>query len=332
VFSRMTEVGVTVDWQSCRVAGIDISKRIELNFTNKLVSEMLEQIVQDNGLVLTMDPIGLPVISAPKELTESKMNIDWSISGLFPAGGEKQGCEDLLRLWGYDDVCRLVDGRLVWTEQATPIEKANLFSSLCQLAKLRNQDAELWNQAPDASLIFSPNQWNASYPGLERRISVKAIVPERRPIADVLMLAAEESKLNLVIDWQNVWGHGLSPSESAFVVVGGRKFPQVAKRFLNDYALELVPISQDTLWLTTREVRRKLLRVVPLRLPKNFKVDDLKQSLRALAPVIDDVSKFRVIPIAGTDDLFFARICSPRVEQLNDPDLILGFGWPDRQQ
>jgi len=93
-----------------------------------------------------------------------------------------------------------------------------------------------------------------------------------------------------------------------------------------------VPISQDTLWLTTREVRRKLLRVVPLRLPKNFKVDDLKQSLRALAPVIGDVSKFRVIPIAGTDDLFFARICSPRIDQINDPDLILGFGWPDRQQ
>jgi hypothetical protein len=73
-----------------------------------------------------------------------------------------------------------------------------------------------------------------------------------------------------------------------------------------------------------------MIRVVPLRLPKNFKADDLKQSLRALAPVVNDQSKFRVIPIVGTDDLYFARICSPKVDQLNDPDLAAGFAWPER--
>ncbi len=330
MFGRMSGVGVAVDWQSFQVAGIDLSKKIDINVENKSIAEMMSQLVSDHGLVWTLDPAGVPVVSASKEAMESKLPTDWSIAGLFPTEAAKLGCEDLLRLWGYDDVCRLVDGRLQWTEQATPIEKANMTSSLCQLAKLRNQDAGNWTQVPDASLVFSPGQWNSSFPTFERQISRNIVAPEKRPIAEILMLAADKTNLNLVIDWQNVWGHGLTPTESANIVLGGRKFPQIAKRFLNDYALELMPIGENTVVLTTRDVRRNLLRVIALRLPKNYKVDDLKQSLRELAPVVDDVSKFRVIPIAGTEDLFFARICSPRVDQLNDPDLMLGLGWPDR--
>ena len=166
---------------------------------------------------------------------------------------------------------------------------------------------------------------------IDRRIGRTVFVPESRPIPDLLMTAATETNLNLVIDWQNAWRHGLTPNELAAIVLGGRTFPQVAKRFLTDFALELVPISEDTLWLTTREVRRKLIRVVPVRLPKNFKEDDLRQSLRILAPVVDELSKFKVVPVPGTEDLFFARICSPNLNQLNDPDVMLGLGWSDRQ-
>jgi len=92
-----------------------------------------------------------------------------------------------------------------------------------------------------------------------------------------------------------------------------------------------VPIMEDTVWLTTREARRGLVRVVPVRLPKNSKIDDLRQFLRILAPVVNDRAKFKVVPIPGTDDLFFARICTPRADQLSDPDVILGLDWPERE-
>lgn len=145
------------------------------------------------------------------------------------------------------------------------------------------------------------------------------------------MTAAAETNLTLVIDWQNVWSHGLTPKETAAIVFAGRTFPQTAKRFLTDYALEIVPILEDTVWITTREARRGLVRIVPVRLPKNSTIDELRQFLRILAPVVNDRAKFKVVPIPGTDDLFFARICTPRADQLSDPDVVLGLGWPERE-
>jgi hypothetical protein len=144
------------------------------------------------------------------------------------------------------------------------------------------------------------------------------------------MTVAAETKLNLVIDWQNAWQHGLTPTNLSAIVLGGRTFPQTAKRFLTDYALEIVPILDDTVLLTTREFRRSLVRIVPLRMPKNTKLDDLRQYLRTLAPLEGNRSKFKIVPIPGADELYFARICSPSSEQLNDPDIVLGLGWPER--
>ncbi len=332
LFGRLSGIGITVDWQSCRVAGIDITQKIEIDAENKSVAAIVEEIVQSQGLEWTLGDLRLPVISAPKKRMDLKMQIDWSIVGLFPEGAEQAGCGTLIKLWGCDDVCSFSEGQLKWTEQATAIEKANMQASLAELASVRKlDDANPWYKTPESGRIFSTSQWNKSSTAFERRIRPTVHAPERRPIPDLLMTAAAETNLNLVIDWQNAWRHGLTPNELAAIVLAGRTFPQVAKRFLTDFALELVPISDDTVWLTTREVRRKLIRVVPVRLPKNFKVDDLRQSLRLLGPVVDELSKFKVVPIPGTEDLFFARICSPNASQLSDPDVMLGLGWPDRR-
>jgi len=331
LFGRMTGIGITVDWQSCRLAGIDLAKNVDINEKDKTVAELMTQLVQANGLEWTMNGNGLPVISASKAAMEAKLPVDWSTAGLFPEGAEREACDALLRLWGYDDVCSFSDGRLTWSEQATPIEKANLLASLFELAKLQRLDANHpWRKASESPLLFSPSYWNRSFAGLERKISPNIIAPERRPIPDLLMAAADATNLNLVIDWQSVWNHGLTPRESTVIVLGGRTFPQAAKRFLTEFALEIVPVLDNTVWLTTREVRQSLIRIVPVRMPKNYKIDDLRQSLRILAPVVDDQTRFRVVPIPGTEDLYFARICSPRADQLNDPDLMLSLGWHDK--
>ncbi len=331
LFGRMTGIGITVDWQSCRVAGIDLAKKVDINEKDKSIAELMTQLVQANGLEWTMNGNGLPVISASKAAMEAKLPVDWSTAGLFPEGAEREACDALLRLWGYDDVCSFSDGRLTWSEQATPIEKANLVASLFELAKLQRLDSNHpWRKPTESPLVFSPSYWNHSFAGLERKISPNIIAPERRPIPDLLMTAADATKLNLVIDWQSVWNHGLTPKESSVIVLGGRTFPQTAKRFLAEFALEIVPVLDDTVWLTTREVRQSLIRIVPVRMPKNYKIDDLRQSLRILAPVVDEQTKFRIVPIPGTEDLYFARICSPRVDQLNDPELMLSLGWHDK--
>ncbi|MCY2985490.1 MAG: hypothetical protein NTY15_17830 [Planctomycetota bacterium] len=330
LFGRMTGVGITVDWQSCRIAGIDLAKKMDIDEKDKTIAELVSQIVLANGLEWSFDAKGLPVVSAPKATMEAKSQIDWSTAGLFQDGAEREGCETLIRLWEYQDVCSFSDGRLQWNDQATPIQKANMKASLCELATLQRLEASPWSKPQELPLMYSLDQWNKSVVTLERKTKLTLEAHERRPIPDLLMTVAAETKLNLVIDWQNTWQHGLTPTNTAAIVLGGRTFPQTAKRFLTDYALEIVPILDDTVLLTTREFRQSLVRIVPLRMPKNSKLDDLRQYLRTLAPLEGNRYKFKIVPIPGTDELFFARICSPSSEQLNDPDIVLGLGWPER--
>ena len=330
LFGRMTGVGITVDWQSCRVAGIDLAKKIEIDEKDKTIAELVSLVILANGLEWSLNADGLPIVSASKAAMEAKSQPDWSTAGLFQEAAEREACETLIRVWEYQDVCSFADGRFQWNEQATLIQKANMKACLCELATLQPLETSIWSKLPEFPLIYSPSHWKQSIVALERKTSLTLEAHERRPIPDLLMTAAEETKLNLVIDWQNVWQHGLAPTNLAAIVLGGRTFPQTAKRFLTEYALEIVPILDDTVLLTTREVRRSLTRIVPLRMSKNIKLDDLRQYLRMLAPLVNNRTKFKIVPIPGTDDLYFARICSPSSEQLNDPDIALGLGWPER--
>ena len=328
-FGRMTGVGITVDWQSCRIAGIELTKPLQLDSQGKSVAELVAEIVENMGLEWTLDKQGLPVISASRAAMESKLPLDWSVPDLFAEGFEQQSCDALLRLWGYEDVCGFSSGRLQWNERATPIEKANVQASLNALASLRKlRDDHPWQPKKEIQAVFSPDQWYSSLAALNRQVGMSVIIPEPRPVADLLMTAAKATELNVCIDWQNAWNHGLIPNKPATSVLRGRTFPQIANRFLTDYALDLIPISEDSFWITTGDVRRKMVRVVPIRIPKDLKLEELKQSLRLIAPLgPDDRSRFKVIPIPGTTDLFWARVCSPRADQVNDPDLILSFGW-----
>ncbi len=328
-FGRMTGVGITVDWQSCRIAGIELTKPMQLDSQGKSIAELVAEIVENMGLEWTLDKQGLPVISAPRAAMESTLPLDWSVPDLFAEGFEQQSCDALLRLWGYEDLCSFSSGRLQWNERATPIEKANVQASLNALASLRKlRDDHPWQPKKGFQSLFSPDHWYSSIAALNRTVGMSVIIPEPRPIPELLMTAAKSTNLNVCIDWQNAWNHGLIPNKPATSVLRGRTFPQVANRFLTDYALDLIPISEDMFWITTGDVRRKMIRIVPIRIPKDGKLEELKQSLRLIAPLgPDDRSRFKVIPIPGTTDLFWARICSPRADQVNDPDLILSFGW-----
>ncbi len=332
LFGRMTGVGITVDWQSCRIAGVDLTKPIQFDEQNKSIDELMIGLLDRHGLTWSVDAQGLPVVSASGESLKAKLPTDWSVQGLFPEGFEQQGVEALLKLWECDDVCNFVDGRLEWEDQATAIVKANVQSSLYELAALKQLPANnLWHRPVPSSATFVTSEWHRSKGLLSNTVPLSIITPDARPIAELLSTTASETEANLIIDWQNVWSHGLTPGKTAVSVLRGRSLPQVARRFLNDYALEMVPISGDTFWITVPSVRRKLVRVVPIRMPQNSKIEDLKQTLRVLAPIgTDERSRFKILPIPGTEDLYYARICSPTVDQLSDTDVVFGLSWPNQ--
>lgn len=334
LLSKMTGVGITIDWQSCRVAGIDLTKSMDIDVKDKTIGELVAMVAESNQLELSFDNLGLPVLAASQAAMNAKLPTDWNVLELFAsddkAGSEQLAVETLIALWGFADRCTYNDGRVEWNELASPIDKANLLASLCELSLIRKSNPNSpWHPAKHPNLLFSQSDWQKSSEGLNRTISMSTIVAERRPIPEILSVAAKEVEMEILIDWQRVWQHGLVPNELAVAVLRGRTLPQVANRFINDYSIELIPIANDTVWISTGDARRKFLHVMPVRLPQDFKLDDLKQSLKLLSPLgPDNRSRFRVVPIPGLADVYYARICSPRVDQIDDSDLVLSFGWP----
>jgi hypothetical protein len=328
-FSRATGVGITVDWQSCRIAGIDLSKQVSMSAQGKTVEELVDTLAKENGLVFQLDKQGLPVLRASQEAMEKRLPSEWSIEGLLPASTEQEIGSLLLEMSQCGDICSLQNGRLQWTEAATTLVKANVLSTLYEFGKLNRVPLPmLATDGKPPIPLFTPALWHGGASKLNTKVGKSAVIPEPRPIPDLLMITAAETKLDLIIDWQNAWGHGLVPDESAVSFLPGRTPSQIAQRFLSNYALELVPISESSFSLTTGDVRRKLTRVVPLRIPKNMKSADLKQSLFLLAPLgADDRNAFLFKEVPGMDDLVLVRICAPRADQLNDPNLIQSFGW-----
>ena len=334
LFSKMTGVGITVDWQSCRIAGIDLTKSLDMEENGKTIAELVTLLAASNQLELSFDNLGLPKLTASRSAMEAKLPTSWNVTELLTSPDSKPGdaqlaADLLIKLWGVGDRCVWNEGQLEWNELATPMDKANLLASLCELSSIRksSQDSP-WHPSKHSGLLFSSLEWQRSSELLNKKISMSTVVAERRPIPELLATAAKEVDMNLFLDWEHVWQHGLVPTELAVTVLRGRTLPQVANRFVNNYSIELVPVASDTVWVTTGETRRKRIHVMPISMPKDFKLEDLKQSLKLLAPLgPDDRSRFRVLPIPGLENLFYARICSPRADQIDDSDLVLSFGW-----
>lgn len=325
-FGRTTGVGITLDWQSLRAAGIDPSQKISFESQRKTAGEILGEIINTHHLEWSISPQGLPVVRAPNAVIDSRMPKDWSVTQYVTTNNEAELCQQLLRLWGAESFCAYRNGSLNWTEQANPIDKANVLTSLLILAHLQNRTHAV---PPDFQELFSPSLWQACFDRLKKTVRKSTIAPDARPIPELLMTAASDIQVNLFIDWQHVWGHGLAPDEMAVMYLPGRTLPQISTRFLNNFGLELVPIASDSVWLTTADVRRKMIRVLPIRLSADMKFDDLKQSLLPLAPLgPDENSRYRLEPISGVPEFYWARICTPRTDQASDFNLIQTFGWP----
>lgn len=334
LFSKMTGVGITVDWQSCRIAGIDLTKKLDMEEKGKTIAELLTLLAASNQLELSFDNLGLPKLTASRSAMEAKLPASWNIAELLTGPDSKPGdaqlaADLLIKLWGFGDRCVWNEGQLEWNDLATPMDKANLLASLCELGSIRKSSQESsWHPSKHSGLLFSSSEWQKSSELLNKKIGMSTVVAERRPIPEILATAATEVDMNLFFDWEHVWQHGLVPTELAVTVLRGRTLPQVANRFANNYSIEIVPVASDTVWVTTGEMRRKRIHVMPISMPKDFKLEDLKQSLKLLAPLgPDDRSRFRVLPIPGLENMFYARICSPRADQIDDSDLVLSFGW-----
>jgi hypothetical protein len=182
-------------------------------------------------------------------------------------------------------------------------------------------------QIANSRLLFDPNEWKESRSLLGKKMGSSIVIPDKRGVTELMAIAFRELETELLVDWKSVWQHGLSPREEDFSVFRNRTLTQFLGKYLDEFALELVPIARSSLWLTTDSTRRQQCILVPVRCEMD-KLEEAKRALRSLAPkTIDGQSLFKFEPVPGMDDWYLARICRPRLSQIVEPEFELTFAW-----
>lgn len=330
-FSKLTNAGVTVDWFDLNLAGVDLTENVVIEGTNESVGTILQRICQERGLELVVDNEGFPHV---------RPSLDRILDRLAP-GGDLDPTKGIAALppeqrdlW-VPMVIRLLDlsgaiwkdGQLTWVEHASHYEKARFAASLQVLRESVDTSLVPAKDANDPFDFARSNAWWLVKGKLQAKLPMSQIVYEDRPVMDLLAASAQAAQVELVYDWPAIWNHGFHPARMSISVLRGRTLEEVANRYLEDYALELVPLDSRTLLLTTDAVRRSIERVVPVSLDRGMNIDDIKVAIRGLVPRgADQKSRFRWEPIPGQDQRALLRLCLPSLTQLRDTELQKALG------
>jgi hypothetical protein len=331
-FSKLSNTGITVDWLDLQLAGLDWSEPMVIEGQNLTIGELLTQLLASRGLELVVDELGFPHVRPGLERMqtavgpEGALNIENALK-MLSVEQKDAWVPVLIRMLDIS-TGSYVQGRVEWTPEATVYDTSRLAASIHALREATSQPPVQVNFPFDAFDFIRPRAWWLLKQQLQTKVGIDHIVYEERPIIDLLATAASASETKLVIDWPAVWSHGLYPSKLSLSVLRGRTFEEVANRYLEDYALELVTLDSNTVFLTTDAVRRSMEQVVPVRLDRGMAIDEIKGAVRYLVPRgMDQRSRFRWEPVPGHEQIALLRICLPALTHLRDAELqkVLGF-------
>jgi hypothetical protein len=300
--------------------------KLSIDLQKKNFNEILTELLNGQGLGIEIED-GFPIIR-PMESEPPTPNATLDMTGFVPNGFEQKLAEQLVALWEIEAKCDATAGKLVWKANASPIDVAKVQSTMQLLSNIASPNPEIGKDPKGNSrLLFDPNEWKEGRSILERKIDSTVIIPDARSVSELLTIAASKVDVDLLIDWKSAWQHGLAPKEMEVSVFRNRTLLQVAGKYLDEFALELVPIDRKSILLTTEAMRRQQYIVVPVRCAVD-KLDEVKRGLRSIAPLAPSgQSLFKFEPIAGTTDQYLVRICRPRLSQIEEPELESAFGW-----
>jgi hypothetical protein len=331
-FSQVSNAGITADWVELNLAGVDFSEPIVIEGQNCSVKELIDQFCQQHGLELALDDSGFPHIRPSQERLlalkgpDGVLNTDQWVDEL-PMANRDAWVPLLIRMLDLSQ-CQYAQGRLEWTGNESLYDRARFIASL-QAMKDAAKEPSAEFQFPGNSFDFvRPEAWWALRERVQARMPMDRILHEERPVIDLIAMACEASGTHLVIDWPAAWSHGLHPSRLSMSIVRGRTLEEIANRYLEDYAMELIPLDSRTVLLTTDSVRRSIEQVVPVRLDRGMAIEDIKGAVRSIVPRGPDLrSRFRWETVPGKEQLALLRICLPALVHLRDTELQRAFGF-----
>jgi hypothetical protein len=317
MFSQLTGSGINLELESLEAIGVSAATPIRYQTDDeKTVEQVLKGALQPLGVEMVAWENGLLVITANHHAIQAKLPNHESLEGIATEQ-DRAAWLSLLRraLPGEAEHWMAQEGRLVWTPEANPIEKYRVAKLLARLRRALDLDTPP---------MFAPDRLVPGWPFhdviAKLRQPLKSTASERRPVVQLLREATKEVQLELVVDWIGLWRHGLTPHQMDLSLLKGRNVPQVFHRFLDEYALELVVLDQQTLLLTIPEFHRLGSQVFVMPIGAGETIEGLKDKLRLVAPTdLDRRSTLMVEPIPGRS-LALVRVGFPSVGQL--PELL----------
>jgi len=331
-FSKISNVGITADWVELNLAGVDFSEPIVIEGQNCSVKELIDRFCQQRGLELMLDDSGFPHIRPSQERLlalkgpDGALNTDSWVNEL-PIADRDAWVPLLIRMLDLSQ-CQYAQGRLEWTGNESLYDRARFIASLQAMKDATKEPPAEFQFSENSFDFVRPEAWWALRERVQTRMPMDRILHEERPVIDLIAMGCEASGTQLVIDWPAAWSHGLHPSRLSLSIVRGRTLEEIANRYLEDYAMELIPLDSKTVLLTTDAVRRSIEQVVPVRLDRGMAIEDIKGAVRSIVPRGPDLrSRFRWEPVPGNEQLALLRVCLPALFHLRDTELQRAFGF-----
>lgn len=316
--SQLSNSGLGWDFEALRYSGFDVDLPVELAMESASIGDMIRSICNENRLVVTVDNQGLARLGPVPEEILSRLPSDWSISDFAPDDSSIASWKELItKLFPNSSTQWQFRGaEIQWLDTASPIQKATVAAFLDQV-RVANQ------LTPKSTLPAAVIEPRLGIDDLLLRLSKPGTSIKEHAIAlpDLLDDAARDVGLKLLLDWKNLFQHGLSYSKSVTSLIRARTWPEIAKWGIDEFSLVAVVDGANQVILTTLPQQRSLRRTMLLKLEAGTKIENLRESLRLLSPADDQGLSMLLVsplPLIGKEpsNWVVARICPPNTAQL----------------
>ncbi len=218
--------GGPIGWDSkhLRYSGVEPDLKLSIEIVNQDIYASIEPQLKAKRLGLFTDSSGIVSLKANSTVIEEKLPADWLIDDLVGESGSPDVWPSLLSAYFPSVASRwsLDKSKIIWTEEASPFEKATLAAFLDQIRNAAGLPTKSKLPTAVTDPLFGLKE-------LDQKLMVKGtrVIGEPMSTSQLLDLAARDVGLELVFDWSALYAHGFSHSADDTILLRGRAWPRL---------------------------------------------------------------------------------------------------------
>jgi hypothetical protein len=318
MLGQLSGSGFEWDIEAIRMTGFNVDTPISLSVEATTIGQIVKDLCREHNLLPSIDPLRLPRLSPDPNEIVLRLPTDWSLDDLITQAESRDAWQALLKQlypsWSHE--WQLQETNLLWSESAAPLHRATVAAFLDQvrIANGLPPKSTLPDSVTDPRLGLDASQGPLSQVG-------SRLIEHPMSLPQLLNIAAHDSGLKLLFDWESLFSHGFSHARTATSLLRGRTWPEIAKWGMDEFSLVAVVDGADHLVLTTLPTQRRIWRTILLKLDAGKTIESVRDSFRMLSPTDDSGrSMLLVSPIPPLGDTtgswVVVRICPPNTVQL----------------